>query len=105
MKKLLIIAFTLAIATSAFAQPGKVKARYSGTIDTYDAATKTLTVNQKDRKGVFIITDTSEVMKDKTKADASALVAGQKVDVEFVMDGATKLVQKVKVSGAAASKN
>ncbi len=76
----------------------------SGTIESYDAATKTLTVNQKDRKGMFVITDTSEVLQGKTKADTSALVAGQKVDLEFVMDGATKLIQKVKVSGTATSK-
>ncbi len=50
---------------------------------------------------MFVITDTSEVLQGKTKADTSALVAGQKVDVEFVMDGATKLIQKVKVSGTA----
>ena len=104
MKQLLTIAFTLALATSAFAAPGTVKAKYSGTIDSYDAATKTLTINQKERKGVFMITDTSEVMQGKTKADASALVAGQKVEVEFVMDGATKLIQKVKVSGASTKK-
>ena len=104
MKKLLIIAFTLALATSAFAAPGKVKARYSGTIDSYDATTKTLTVNQKDRKGVFIITDTSEVLKDKTKADATAFVAGSKVELEFVMDGATRLVQKINVKESSAKK-
>jgi hypothetical protein len=104
MKKLLILAFTLALATSAFAAPGKVKAKYSGTIDSYDATTKTLTVNQKDRKGVFVITDTSEVLQGKTKADATALVAGHKVDLEFVMDGATKLVQKVKVGEASTKK-
>ena len=105
MKKLLILAFTMALATSAFAQTGTVKARYSGTVDSYDAATKTLTINQKkDRKGVFIITDTSEVMQGKTKADPSAFVAGQKVEVEFVMDGAKKLVQKAKVSAAATDK-
>jgi cold shock CspA family protein len=34
----------------------------------------------------------------------SALTAGQKVEVEFVMDGAKKMAQKVKVSGAASSK-
>ena len=33
MKKLLILAFTLALATSAFAAPGTVKAKYSGTIE------------------------------------------------------------------------
>jgi Cu/Ag efflux protein CusF len=102
MKKLLIIAFTLALATSAFAAPGKVKARYSGIIDSYDAATKTLTVKRDDKQGVFMITDTSEVVQGKTKADVSALAVGQKVDVEFVLDGSTKLVHKVKVSGAAA---
>jgi hypothetical protein len=101
MKKLFAIAFALALATSAFAAPGKIKARYSGTIDSYDAATKTLTVNQKDRKGVFLITDTSEVLQDKTKADPSVFAAGQKVELEFVMDGATKLIQKVKVKGTA----
>jgi hypothetical protein len=104
MKKLLIIAFTLALATSAFAAPGTVKARYSGTIDSYDAATKTLTVNQKDRKGVFLITDTSEVLQNKTKADPSVFVAGEKVELEFVMDGATKLIQKVNVKSAAGKK-
>lgn len=44
------------------------------------------------------------ILKDKTKADVSALAAGQKVDLEFVMDGATKLVHKVKVSGGSATK-
>ena len=53
---------------------------------------------------MFVITDTSEVLQGKTKADASALVAGQKVDLEFVMDGATKLIQKVKVSGTTTRK-
>src|SRR5688572_9952847 len=100
MKKLLILAFALAIASSAFAQPGKISAKYSGVIDKYDVATKTLTVKRNDKQGEFVITDTSEVLQGKTKADASALTAGQKVEVEFVMDGAKKLAQKVKLSGA-----
>jgi len=104
MKKLLIIAFTLALATSAFAAPGKTRARYSGTIEKYDATTKTLTIKKGEKQGVFVITDTSEVTQGKTKADASAFVAGQKVEVEFVLDGATKLVQKAKVSGSATDK-
>jgi CO dehydrogenase/acetyl-CoA synthase epsilon subunit len=53
---------------------------------------------------VFVITDTSEVLQGKTKADASAFVVGQKVEVEFVLDGATKLVQKAKVSAAETNK-
>ena len=100
MKKLFIIC-ALALATTASAAPGKISAKYSGVIEKFDAATRTLTVQQKDKQGVFVLTDTSEVMQGKTKADASALTAGQKVDLVFVMDGATKVIQKVKVSGAA----
>ena len=47
-----------------------------------------------------MITDTSEVLQGKTKADPSALTVGQKVDVEFVLDGPTKLILKAKVSGS-----
>src|SRR3982750_1195866 len=99
MKKLFVMAFALAIATSVFAAPGKPTAHYSGIVDKYDAATRTLIVKRGDKQGEFVITDTSEVSQGKTKADASALAAGQKVDIEFVMDGSKKLVHKVKVSG------
>ena len=98
MKKLFALAFVLALATAAFAEPGKIKANYSGIVEKYDAATNTLTIKKKDKTGEFVITDTSEVLQGKTKADASAYAAGQKVDVEFVMDGAKKLIVKAKVS-------
>ena len=103
MKKLLILVCALAFATSAFAGQAKnaPKASYSGVIEKYDAATKTLTVKRKDKQGEFIITDSSEVLQNKAKADASALTVGQRVDIEFVMDGPNKMVQKVKVSGTA----
>lgn len=98
MKKLLMLALALALATPAFAAPGKIKASYSGVVEKYDAATKTLTIKKKDKQGEFVITDTTEVLKGKTKADAAAFVAGQRVDVEFVMDGAKKLAVKAKVN-------
>ena len=103
MKKLFILALALAFATSAFAGQAKnaPSANYSGVIEKYDAATKTLTVKKKDKQGEFVINDASEVTQNKAKADASALVAGQKVEVEFVMDGSKKIAQKVKVSAAA----
>ena len=103
MKKLFILACVLAFATSAFAGQAKnaPKASYSGVIEKYDAATKTLTVKRKDKQGEFVINDTSEVLQNKAKADLSALTAGHKVEVEFVMDGPKKVAQKVKVSGAA----
>ena len=102
MKKLVMLACALAIATTSFAagQSKAISANYSGIVEKYDAATKTLTVKKKDKQGEFVITDTSAVELNKTKADASAFVAGQKVDVEFVMDGAKKVAQKVKLSAA-----
>ena len=106
MKKLFILACLLAFATTAFAGQAKnaPTANYSGVIEKYDAATKTLTVKRKDKQGEFVITDSSEVLQNKAKADVSALTAGQKVEIEFVMDGPKKMAQKVKVSGATSSK-
>ena len=103
MKKLLILAFALAISSTAFAQ-NKISAKYNGVIEKYDAATKTLIVKRNDKQGEFVVADTAEVTQNKAKADVSALAAGQKVEVEFVMDGAKKVAQKVKVSGATANR-
>lgn len=100
MKKLLIMVFALSIATSAFAQK-KITADYSGVVDKYDTATKTLVIKKKDKQGEFVITDASEVLKDKTKADATAIAVGQKAEVEFWLEGGKKIVKKLKVSGAA----
>ena len=60
MKKLFILAFALAIATSAFAQK-KTTADYSGVIEKYDVATKTITINitTTDRDKVVFVSDTS----------------------------------------------
>lgn len=101
MKRLFILACALAIATSAFAGQGKqIKANYSGIVEKYDVATKTLTVKKKDKQGEFVISDASAVELNKAKSDVSAIAAGQKVDVEFVMDGSKKVAQKVKLSAS-----
>ena len=101
MKKLLILAFALAVASTAFAgQSKKISANYSGIVEKYDAASKTLVVKKNDKQGEFVITDTSVVELNKAKSDTSAIAAGQKVNVEFVMDGAKKVAQKVKLSAA-----
>ncbi len=92
-----MLACVLALAIPAFAQPAKIKANYSGVIEKYDAGTRTLVVKQKNKQGEFAITDTTEVLQNKVKADTSALTAGRKVDVEFVMDGATKTAVKAKL--------
>jgi uncharacterized protein YxeA len=100
MKKILVMVFALALATSAFAQK-KVTADYSGIVDKYDAATKTLTIKRKDKQGEFVITDASEILNSNAKADASAIAAGQKAEVKFWLEGSKKIVQKLKISGAA----
>jgi hypothetical protein len=98
MKKIVVLVFALAIATSAFAQK-KVTADYSGIVDKYDAATKTLIIKKKDKQGEFVITDASEVLNNNAKADASAIAVGQKAEVKFWMDGSKKVIQKLKISG------
>jgi hypothetical protein len=103
MKKLIALVFALALAVPAFAQT-KQTANYSGIVEKYDAATKTLTVKKKDRQGEFVLVDASEIVKDKDKADASAIAAGQKVDVEFWLDGSKKVVKKVKLTGVTTTK-
>lgn len=100
MKKLIALVFALALAAPVFAQNDKQTANYSGIVEKYDAASKTLVIKKKDKQGEFVITDSSEVLKDKTKADASAIAPGQKADVEFWLEGSKKMVKKVKVSAA-----
>ena|SRR5690242_11125319 len=103
MKKLFILLFALALAVPAFAQK-KPTANYSGVVEKYDAASKTLTIKKGDKQGDFVLTDTSEVTKDKAKADASAIAAGQKAEVEFWLEGSKKMVKKLKVAGVATTK-
>ena len=97
VKKLVMFVCALAIAVSAAAAPGKVKARYTGTVEKYDATTKTLTIKNGDKQAVFVLNDQSQVLNGKTKADVSAFTAGKKIKVEFVMDGANKIAQKIEL--------
>ena len=71
MKKLLILALRTGDRYVRVRRARQtVNANYSGIVENYDAATKTLTVKRKDKQGEFVITDTSEVLQSKTKADA-----------------------------------
>jgi phage baseplate assembly protein gpV len=103
MKKLLILICALAIGTAAFAAPAKsapASAHFTGTIEKYDTATKTLTVKHDGKDTVFQINDKSQVMNGKSKADASALAAstGQSVKIDYTMDGSTKVAEKIDVT-------
>jgi hypothetical protein len=103
MKKLLILICTLAIGTAAFAAKATgapPSAHFTGTIEKYDPATKVLTVKHDGKDTVFQINDKSQVMNGKSKADPSALAAstGQSVKVEYMMDGSTKVAEKIDVT-------
>lgn len=103
MKKLLMFVCTIAIATVTLAGQTKSAptAKYSGTVATYDATTKMLTLKRGDRDSTFQLVDESQVLSGKTKADAAAFAAGLSAKVEYVMDGAVKVVRKVELSGTA----
>lgn len=107
MKKLLILACSLAIGTAAFAAPAKkpIIAHFAGTVDKYDTASRTLSVKHAGRETTFQLNDQSQVMKGKEKADASALAAsaGQSVTVAYVMDGPTRVAEKVDVAAVRAA--
>jgi hypothetical protein len=107
MKKLLILACTLAIGTAAFAAPAKspTKAHFTGTIEKYDTAAKTLTVKHDGKDTTFVLGDQAQVMKGTQKADASSLAAstGQSVKVEYVMDGASRVADKIEVAAVHAA--
>lgn len=107
MKRLLILVCTLAIGTAAFAAQTKApaSAHLTGTIEKYDAATKTLTVKHDGKDTTFQINDKSEVMNGKSKADPSALAAstGHTVKIEYMMNGSTRVAEKIDVAASHAA--
>ena len=108
MKKLLVLACTLAIGTAAYAAPAKAAAKtahFSGTIQKYDAGTKDLTVKHDGKDTTFHVGDAAQVMKGKEKADPSSLAAstGQTVKIDYVMNGPTRLAEKIEVTAAHAA--
>jgi hypothetical protein len=108
MKRLLILVSMLAIGTAAFAAPAKgapPSAHFTGTIEKYDTATRTLTVRHDGKDTAFQVNDKSEVMNGKSKADPSALAAstGHAVKVEYMMEGSTKVAEKIDVAATHAA--
>ena len=99
MKKLLILVGALAIGSSSFAATAAT-AKLNGTVKSYDAATQTLTVSHSGKDSTFKLADQSQVIEGKSKTDASVLATGKSVKVEYIMNGATKVAEKVEVSTA-----
>ena len=104
MKKALILICSLAVSAAAYAAPPKathVTAHMSGTVEKYDASSKTLTVKHDGKKETtFQLTDSAQVMSGKTKTDAASLASstGQTVKVDYVMEGANRMAEKVDVA-------
>jgi hypothetical protein len=108
MKKLLILVCSLAVAATALAAPAKPAAKlahFSGVVQKYDAATKDLTVKNAGKDTIFHLGDSAQVMKGKEKADASALAVstGLSVKIDYMMNGATRVAEKVEVAPAHAA--
>ena len=81
-----------------------VTAHFSGTVEKYDAATTDADAQARQQGNArFRSTISQQVMKGKSKADASSLAtsAGQSAKVEYVMDGANRVAEKVDVAAAA----
>jgi hypothetical protein len=72
----------------------------SGSIEKYDAATKTLTVKEGAKDVTFVLTDQTHVMKGKEMLSPSALASGQHAKIEYAVAGANKEAHVIEVSEA-----
>ncbi len=72
----------------------------SGSIEKYDAASKTLTVKHDGKETTFLVVDQVHVMKGKEMLSPSALTSGQHVKVEYTMAGANKEAHVIELSEA-----
>lgn len=107
MKKALILSCTLAIGLLGYstayasAKATHVTAHMNGTIEKYDASSRTLTVKHDGKKETtFQLTNSAQVVSGKAKTDAASLSAstGQAVKVDYVMEGANRMAEKVDVA-------
>ncbi|MEO8679415.1 MAG: hypothetical protein ABI665_10235 [Vicinamibacterales bacterium] len=79
-------------------------AHATGTVEKFDAATKTLTVKHDGKDMQFVIADTASLLRGKEKIDTAALgtATGQMAKIEYTTMGATKTAERVELSAAAA---
>jgi hypothetical protein len=70
----------------------------SGSIEKYDAATKTLTLKEGGKDVNFVLGDQTHVMKGKEMLTPSALMSGQHAKVEYAVAGANKEAHVIEVS-------
>jgi hypothetical protein len=75
----------------------------SGTIEKYDAASKTLTVKHEGKESTFVVEDTTHVMRGKEALTASALENGQNAKIEYAMNGSNKTARVIELTPAKAA--
>ena len=70
----------------------------SGSIEKYDAATKTLTVKEGGKDVTFLLIDQTHVMKGKETLTPTALASGQHAKIEYAVAGANKEAHVIELS-------
>lgn len=100
MKKIMMFVCALAVAAPLAAEQAKAPAtaKYSGVVEKFDPLTKVMIVKKDDKTGEFTVTTTSEIFQGDAKAETTAIGPGQKAEIEFWLDGAKKMVKKVKLA-------
>lgn len=91
----------------AKAAPAAPKAAHaSGTVEKFDAATKTLTVKHEGKEMHFVVADSTSLMRGKDKIDAAALATstGSIAKIEYMVSGTTMTADKIELSAAMAAK-
>lgn len=87
-------------AASTKAAP--MKATASGTIESYDASSKTLVLKHEGRDVSFVLADNATLMAGKAKAAAADLTAGRKAKVEYVVSGTSRTAESIDLDKAPA---
>jgi hypothetical protein len=104
----LAIGLAVAAPHPAVAAPSKAPAKNwaSGTIEKFDAATRTLTVTHDGKSTPFVLDQGATIVSGKSSVAESDLTGdmGRKVRVQYVMNGGTRSALRVEVDAAHATK-
>ena len=75
----------------------------SGSIEKFDAATKTLTLKEGGKDVIFMVIDATHVMKGKESLTPAALASGQHAKVEYAMAGMNREAHVIELAAAKAA--
>ena len=75
----------------------------SGSIEKYDASTKTLTVKHDGKELTFTLDDQTHVKRGKDALTTSALASGEHARIEYSMAGTSKSARVIELSAPKAA--